>query len=154
MLSRVEEELPSTSDVAKVDSIEIQEIMKNSVKSTENLIKQLKGSKGLPMRELIGLDKQLRSIRGSLKVETTKNIELQQCIKQEKCRLKEIIDNPEHDDGIQDNIWKRIERYNDELKARQESINLPEGRLTSQIPSFKEMITKVLDKHISLAERI
>ena len=89
MLSRVEEELPSTSDVAKVDNIELQEIMKNSLKSTENLIDQLKGSKGLPMRELIGLNKQLRSIWGSLKVETTKNIELKQCIQQEKRRLKE-----------------------------------------------------------------
>ena len=43
---------------------------------------------------------------------------------------------------------------NDELKARLESINLPEGRLTNQITSFKETIVKVLEKDTLLAEKI
>ena len=37
MLNKAEEELPSTSDIAKADEIELQEIMK----STENLISQM-----------------------------------------------------------------------------------------------------------------
>ena len=65
MLNRVEEELPSASDVAKADDIELQEI----AKSTEDLITQFKGQETLPKHELLGLDKQLRSIRGSLKME-------------------------------------------------------------------------------------
>ena len=68
MLNRVEEKLPSASDVAKADDIELQEI----AKSTEDLITQFEGQEMLPMRELLGLDKQLRSITGSLKVEVTK----------------------------------------------------------------------------------
>ena len=40
------------------------------------------------------------------------------------------------------------------VSARQESISLLKGRLTNQITSFKEAITKVLDKDTSLAERI
>ena len=70
----MEEELPSTSDVAKADEVELQEIMKNASRSTGNLIAQLEGesSEDLPMCELLGLDKQLRSIRGSLKVEVAK----------------------------------------------------------------------------------
>ena len=65
MLNKVEEELPSASDVAKADDIELQEITKNAVRSMENLIVQLEGesSEDLPMHELLGLDKQLRSIR-------------------------------------------------------------------------------------------
>ena len=65
MLNRVEKELPSTSDVAKADDIELQEIMDNVARSTENLVKQLEGtySEILPMHELQGLEKQLRSIR-------------------------------------------------------------------------------------------
>ena len=43
---------------------------------------------------------------------------------------------------------------NDELKVRQESIDLLKGRLKSQITSFKETIAKVLDKDTSLAEKI
>ena len=57
MLNRVEEELPSASDVSKADDIELQEI----VKSMEDLIAQFEGQETLPMRELLGLDKQLRS---------------------------------------------------------------------------------------------
>ena len=43
MLNRLEEEMPSTSDIAKVDDIKLQEIMKNVVRSTENLTAQLEG---------------------------------------------------------------------------------------------------------------
>ena len=74
MLNTAEEDMPSMSDVAKVDDIELQEIMENTARSRENLITQLEGesSEDLPMHEILGLDKQLRSIRGSLKVETEK----------------------------------------------------------------------------------
>ena len=49
---------------------------------------------------------------------------------------------------------KRITKLNDELKVRQESINLLKCRLTKQITSFKETVAKVLDKDTSLAEKI
>ena len=42
MLSRVKEELPSTSDITKVDDIEMQEIKENASKSMEDLISQMK----------------------------------------------------------------------------------------------------------------
>ena len=38
MLNRVREELPSPSDIAKANDIELQEIMENVKRSTENLI--------------------------------------------------------------------------------------------------------------------
>ena len=66
----------------------------NATRSTENvmenLTKQFEVQETLPIQELQGLDRQLRSIRVSLKVEMAKKIELQQCIKREKCKLKEI----------------------------------------------------------------
>ena len=40
------------------------------------------------------------------------------------------------------------------MKTRQESIDLLKGRLTNEITSFKETIAKVLDKDVSLAEKI
>ena len=42
MLNRVEEELPSESDITKVDDIELQEITENASKSTEDLISQMR----------------------------------------------------------------------------------------------------------------
>ena len=73
-------ELPSASDVANADNIEFQETTENAAKSTEYLIVQFEtASQGqvqfeetLLMHELLGLDTQLRSIRGSLKVEVAK----------------------------------------------------------------------------------
>ena len=47
MLNTVEEELPSTSDIDKVNDIELQEITKNAAKSTEDLIKQFKGEENI-----------------------------------------------------------------------------------------------------------
>ena len=43
MLNRVEEELSSASDVAKVDDIELKELTQNAVERMENLITQLEG---------------------------------------------------------------------------------------------------------------
>ena len=156
MLNRIEEELPFMSDIAGVDDTELQEITKYAMRSTENLIEQLEGEspEDLPMCELLSLDKQLRNIRGSLKVEKVKKVKLQQCIERGKRKLEQIRDNPEYNDGIREDIRKRIKRYNDDLKVRQENIDLPKGRLTNQITSFKETITKVLDKGTSLAEKI
>ena len=41
ILNRVERELPSASDVAKADDIELQEIKENAARSMEDLITQL-----------------------------------------------------------------------------------------------------------------
>ena len=52
------------------------------------------------MRELLGLDKQLRSIRGLLKAEVAKKVQLEERIDREKCKLTEIRDNPEYVNGL------------------------------------------------------
>ena len=87
MLNLVEEEMPSAFDVDKVDDIELQEI----AKSMEDLISHLNDQQSQtdnllehPLRELLGLDKQLRSIRGSLKVEVAKKVELEEHITEEQ----------------------------------------------------------------------
>ena len=77
MLNKAAEELPSESDITKVDDIELQEI----VEKTSGIISQIKDvqtdTEDLfehPLQELLGLDKQLRTIRGSLKVEVAKRL--------------------------------------------------------------------------------
>ena len=155
ILNKAEEQLPSASDIDKADDIEIQKITKSAVKSTENLIEQFEEQETLPMRERLGLDKQLRSIRASLKVEVAKMVQLKEHMEKEKQKLERIREHPgEYDDGIREDIMKRITKLNDELKVRQESISLLKDKLKNQIASFKETITKVLDKDTSLAEKI
>ena len=87
MLNKAAEELPSESDITKADDIELQEIaekasgiisqIKDIQTDTEDLFEH-------PLRELLGLDKQLRSIRGSLKVEVAKKVELEEHITKER----------------------------------------------------------------------
>ena len=77
MLNKAAEELPSESDVTKADDTELQEIVEKAL----GIISQIKDvqtdTEDLfehPLWELLGLDKQLRSIRGSLKVEVAKRL--------------------------------------------------------------------------------
>ena len=88
ILNRVEEELPSASDVAKADDIELQEITESTTKSIEDLIAHFEGHETLPMHELLGLDKQLRSIRGLLKVDVAKKVQLEGNIKKKSASLR------------------------------------------------------------------
>ena len=55
---------------------------------------------------------------------------------------------------MKEDITKPIGDLNEDLKVRQESIDLLKGRLKNQIMSFKETITKVLDKDTSLGKKI
>ena len=104
---------------------------------------------------MLGLDKQLRSIRGSLKVEVAKKVELEEHITKERHKLEEFREYPGvYDGAMKEDITKRIDDLNGELKVRQESISLLRGRLKNQITSFKETIAKVLDKDTSLVEKI
>ena len=78
--------MPSESDITKADDIELQEI----AKSTEDLISQMSQTDEpfeYPLHELLDLDKQLRSIRGSLKVEVAKKVQLEKYIKKENRKL-------------------------------------------------------------------
>ena len=107
------------------------------------------------MRELLGLDKQIRGIRGSLKVEVAKKVELEEHITKERRKLEKFREYPgEYNDAMKEDITKRIDALNDELVTRQESIDLLKGRLKNQVTSFKETIAKVLDKDTSLGEKI
>ena len=104
---------------------------------------------------MLGLDKQLRRIRGSLKVEVAEKVELEEHITKEHRKLEEFREYPGvYDDAMKEEITKRIDALNDELATRQESINLLKDRLKNQITSFKEMIAKVLDKDTLLGEKI
>ena len=59
-----------------------------------------------------------------------------------------------YDNVMKEEITKRMNDLNDELAIRQESIDLLKGGLKSQITSFHETISKVLDKDTSLGEKI
>ena len=87
MLDKAAEELPSESDIIGADDIELQEIAEKA----SDIISQIKDIQrdtddlfDHPLCNRLGLDKQLRSIRGSLKVEVAKKVQLEEHIKKEQ----------------------------------------------------------------------
>ena len=86
MLNKAEEELPSESDITGADNIELQEIAEKAlgiISQIEDIQTDTEDLFENPLHQLLGLDKQLRSIRGSLKVEVAKKVELQEHIAKE-----------------------------------------------------------------------
>ena len=139
MLNKAAEELPSESDITKADDIELQEIAEKA----SDIISQIKDVQTdtddlfeHPLRELLGLDTQLRSIRGLLKVEVAKKVQLEECIAKEHRKLEEFREYPlVYDDAMKEDITKRIDNLNEDLKVRQECIDILKGRLKSQTTS-------------------
>ena len=108
----------------------------------------------LPFRELEGLDKQLRTIKGSLKVAIAKRIDLEGRIKHEERKLNEIQD-PKYSDDQRDMIEGRIKRLRGELTERNKEIDILKGEASKQINQIRGSITKFLDKETgTLGERI
>ena len=114
-------ELPSSSEIAKADDIELEEIAEKA----SDIISQIKDAQTdtddlfeHPLRELPGLDKQLRSIRGSLKVEVVKKVQLAGHREMEKIKLGEIQDDPRYTKKQHEELRKRLDKLNYELKVR------------------------------------
>ena len=83
------------------------------MKSTENIIFKINNQSQTdelfehPLHELLGLDKQLRSIRGSLKVEVVKKVQLKGRIAKECRKLEEFLEYPGvYDDAMKKDITK------------------------------------------------
>ena len=113
MPNKAAEELPSESDITGVDDIELQEIVEKAL----GIISQIKDVKTdtedlfeNPLCESLGLDKLLRSIRGSLKLEVAKKVELEELeehITKEHQNLEKFREYPgEYDDAMREDITK------------------------------------------------
>ena len=151
-------ESSSTTDAEAIEMIEvtskdIDATVKNAEQDT-SFIEPSERDKLLPLRELEGLDKQLRTIKGSLKVAIAKRIDLEGRIKHEERKLNEIQD-PAYSDDQRDMIEGRINKLRDELTERNKEIDILKGEASKQINQIKESITKFLDKETgTLGERI
>ena len=87
------------SSTTDAEAIELMEMTSKNMDTTVNDVEQgtsftkaVNRDKLLPLRELEGLDKQLKAIRGSLKVANAKHIDLEGRIEREERKLNEIQD--------------------------------------------------------------
>ena len=151
-------ESSSTTDAEAIEMIEVTskdiDITVKGVEQDTSFIEPSERDKLLPLRELEGLDKQLRTIKGSLKVAIAKRIDLEGRIKHEERKLNEIQD-PKYSDDQRDMIEGRINKLRGELTERNKEIDILKGEASKQINQIKESITKFLDKETgTLGERI
>ena len=102
----------------------------------------------------MGLDKQLKTVRGSLKVEVAKSVKLQRHIERENNKLEEMANDTTYTDEQRQEVKDRMNRHKDDLTTRKESIDILKGKLSNQITSIKETITKIMDSDTSLGEKI
>ena len=147
-------ESSSTTDIEAIEMIEMtSKDIDTTVKDVEqdtSFIKIDGKDKLLPLRELEGLDKQLRTMKGSLKVATAKRVDLKSHIEHEEQKLSEVQD-PTYSDNQINMVEDRIKRLRDELDERNKEIDI----LKCEINQIKESMTIFLDKETgTLGERI
>ena len=124
------------------------------VEQDTSFIKPDDKDKLLLLRELEGLDKQLRTIRESLKMAIAKRVDLKAGIEHEERKLHEIQD-PTYSDDQRNMIEDRIERLRNELNERNKEIEILKSEASKQINQIRVSITKFLDKEMrTLGERI
>ena len=151
-------ESSSTTDAEAIEMIEVtSKDIDATVKDVEqdtSFIESSERDKLLPLRELEGLDKQLRTIKGSLKVAIAKRVDLNARIEDEERKLSEVQD-PAYSGDQRDIIEGRIKRLRGELTERNKEIDILKGEASKQINQIKESITKFSDKETrTLGERI
>ena len=158
-------QLPMNED--NQDNIMLQDIITKNEIATDNSIKLIETSLtetgadastqtgGLTLRELEGLDKELRTISGSLRSEIAKSMAKQVDIDKENRKLEEMANDETYSDEQREQVRARLQRFQDEQKAINEQIRILKGRYSNQIYQIRESIMKFLDKETgTLGERI
>ena len=147
-------ESSSTTDVEAIELMEMTSKDIDGLEQETSFIEPTERDKLLSLREIHGLDKQIRTIKGSLKVAIAKRVELEDRIKHEEDKLNEI-QGLNYSDDQRKMVEDRIKKLRDELNERNEEINILKGEASKQINQIKESITKFLDKETgTLGERI
>ena len=148
-------ELPTNED--NHDNIMLQDIITKNEIATDNFMKSIGMSLteigveastqtgGLTLRELEGLDKELRMISGSLRSVIAKSMAKQVDIDKENRKLEEMTNDETYSDDQREEVRARLQRFQDEQKAINDQIRILKGRYSNQICQIRESIMKFLD---------
>ena len=151
-------ESSSTTDAEAIEMIAMtSKDIDTAIKDVEqdtSFIEPSERDKLLPLRELKGLDKQLRTIKGSLRVAIANCVDLKVRIEYEERKFNKI-QGPSYSDDHRNTIKDRINKLRTELDERNKEIDILKGEASKQINQIKESITKFLDKEMgTLGESI
>ena len=136
--ARVLNELPATSE-GNQDNIMLQDIITKNEIATDNSMKLIETSltetgedtsaqtSGLTLRELEGLDKELRMISGSLRSAIAKSVAKQVDIDRENRKLEEMANDETYSDEQREEVLARLQKFQDEQKAINDQICILKG---------------------------
>ena len=88
---------------------------------------------GLTLRELQGLDKELRTINSYLRSAIAKSMAKQVDIDKEKKILDEMANDETNSDDQREEVRVRLQRFQDEQKAMNDQIRILKGQYSNQI---------------------
>ena len=127
-------ELPTSED--NQDNIMLQDVITKNEIATYNSMKLIETSLteigaeastqtgGLTLRELEGLDKELRTISGSLRSAIAKSVAKQVDIDKENRKLEEMTNDETYSDEQREEVRARLQRFQDEQKAMNDQIRI------------------------------
>ena len=160
-------ELPTSGDIR--DNIMLRDIINKYEIAADNSIKLIETSLteisveastqtetgGLTLRELQGLDRESRTISGSLRSAISKSMAKQVDIDKETRKSEEMTNDEIYSDEQREEVRARLQRFQDEQKAINNQIRILKDRYSNQIYQIRESITKFLDKETgTLGERM
>ena len=131
-------ELPTTSEGIQ-ENIMLQDIITKNEIAADNSVKLIETSLtetgedastqtgGLTLRELEGLDKELRTISGSLRLAIAKSMAKQVDIDKENRKLEEIANDETYSDEQRKEVRAGLQRFQDEQKAINDQIHILKG---------------------------
>ena len=130
-------ELPTNED--NRDNIMLQDIITKNEIATDNSMKLIETSLtkigveastqtgGLTLRELEGLDKELRTISSSLRSAIAKSMAKQVDIDKENRKLEEMTNDETYSDEQREEVRARLQRFQDEQKAINDQMRILKG---------------------------
>ena len=136
-LASILNELPTSED--NHINILLQDIINKNETATDNSMKMIETSlteigveastqtSGLSLRELEGLDRELRMISGSLRSAIAKSVAKQVDIDKEKRKLEEMTNDEMYSDEQREEVRARLQRFQDEQKAINDQIRILKG---------------------------
>ena len=148
--SKLKSELPMD---LQMESIPLKELS-SLVEDIHIKTREASQNTDFDMREILGIDKALQSIKGELLNNMSKLTEIDKHIERDTIKLKEVEDDPTYSDEQRQLYRYRLDDLNTEKQARLEILSQNRKHLQTQVARIKQTLEKVLNKDVSLAERI
>ena len=130
--------IPTELEMDNISLVDLNERIRNVDESLQEASKDT----GLPVRELLALDKTLQRIQGELANNVGKLGEIKKHITKEKNKLKDIENDSSYTDQQRDEVKQRIKDLKDEHSARLEIATQNRKELSSNFARIRQTLEK------------